>query len=201
MKKPVNSRAGKKSEPVAGLRRKRPPPTAESVEESRARAKRLRYFRAHRDRLAEQILTAVLRNLAAYDAATIVNEQLQDRLGMSGAAVDEGDVVKIMERVTRLEIESLLVGASTLSVRAKREFVDRLVAQVAPNRDGPVSPAPTGLADVGALRRALSKSVEREFPAAPQGDPLARRSWPPRPPSPKPLTVQSTTRSKPRAGK
>ena len=205
MKKPTNQRAVRKPERAASLRRNRPqPPPAESVEEVRARAKRLRYFRAYRDRLAEQMLTAVLRNLAAYDAAVVVNETLQGRLNLPNAAIDEGDVVKIMERITRLEIESLLVGASTLSARAKREFVDRLVAQVAPNRDGPPVQTQTGLGDVGALRRALAKSIEQQFPANPRGDPnpqASRRTWPPNPVLPKVLTAQSTTRSKPRVGK
>ena len=162
--------------------RKKEPPPKETAADARLRAKRMAYFRKHRDSLTEKLMQCVLRSLAAYDAASIVNEQIAEKLGMPAAGLDQSDVEQVQERITRLEVEALLIDASSLSPRAKREFVDRLVARVAPNRDGPAAPQPVGLQDVGALRRALSKSIERQFPAAPAGDAnLGKRTWPPQP--------------------
>lgn len=158
------------------LRAKRLKPLDPKAEQRRKKA--LAAYDSHLTKTYELLLTAVLRAVATAQAVSDVNQALEVRFGMEGVSIDASRMQTTALEIMQAEIAEGLTRSAKMSVRARRELVDRVVARLIPKRDGAPSPSafPTRVSRddrVADLEHLIRREMKRAY--EPRGSQSTRR--------------------------
>lgn len=146
------------------LARKRAPDTLEH-------RNRVTHFDKHLKHVSEEMLRATLRTLATGQAVQDITRILESDFGLPEDVIDVSSVNSVAVELLRLELSETLVARSSISERSKRELIERIIARVIPNRDGPQAPTQprqslipvnNPMAD---LEKLIARETRKAFPA------------------------------------
>lgn len=126
-------------------------------------AERMKLYRAHRNKVGEEILRAVLRALASADANEMLTEILQVNLKLTGVVLDKKEFDRNIMNVLRGEIASILIGNSSLSDKDRERLRRRVIAQIAPMRDNilPLMPSVPNRRRTEGIEDAIKEELAR----------------------------------------